>query len=475
VTVPKPRAVGYDRAGMEGTTLSTDSASDRSGVPAAGATPQLFLVLMCEHPLWPPSRHSLSDVEFVRVGRGSRGVERNGRELRLAIPDRLASSEHVHLHFVRGRWMLEDARSKNGTMVNGSAVRRAVLVDGDVIEVGHTLFLYRDRTPAAPGPPDLTGDALAASLPGLPTFYGPLAGALDDLARVASTNVSIVLLGETGTGKEVVARAVHSLSKRAGAFVPVNCGALPPTLIESTLFGHRKGAFSGAGEDRPGLVRSADRGTLFLDEIGDLPAASQVTFLRVLQEQEVVPVGDARPVKVDVRLVTATHRPLGELVQSGSFRADLYARMAGLTVRLPPLLDRCEDLGLLVGVLLRRLAPDPERVSFTVAAARALFRHDWPLNVRELEKCLGVAVALAGGGPIRPEHLPEAVRGVAAQGAAAASDDAPGEDRLRTELVALLTEHNGNISLVARTMGKGRMQIHRWLKRYGLDPSGFRR
>jgi DNA-binding NtrC family response regulator len=269
-----------------------------------------------------------------------------------------------------------------------------------------------------------------------------------------------------------VARAVHALSRRTGAFVPINCGALPPTLIESTLFGHRKGAFSGAGEDRPGLVRSADRGTLLLDEIGDLPAAAQVTFLRVLQEHEVVPVGDARPVKVDVRLVTATHRPLGDLVQSGTFRADLYARMAGLTVRLPRLAERREDLGLLVGTLLRRLVPDPDKVSFAVAAARALFRHDWPLNVRELEKSLGVAVALAGGGQVKLEHLPEAVRG---QPPPALPAGGEGDDRLRAELVALLTEHNGNISMVARAMGKGRMQIHRWLKRYGLEPAAFRR
>jgi DNA-binding NtrC family response regulator len=430
-----------------------------------------MFALDCERPLRPPSRHVLSGVDVVRVGRGERDARRKGSELRVSIPDRSVSGEHLELQFVRGRWILEDAGSKNGTRVNGSAVRRAVLLDGDLVEVGHTLFLFRDRVPAAPGAPDLMADELTADLPGLATFSSPLAEARDELVQVAPTDVSIVVLGETGTGKEVVARAVHALSRRAGAFVPVNCGAVPPSLIESILFGHRKGAFSGASEDRPGLVRSADGGTLFLDEIGDLPAASQVAFLRVLQEREVVPVGDARPVKVDVRLVTATHRPLGDLVKAGAFRADLYARTAGLTVKLPRLVERREDLGVLIGALLRRLAPEPDRLSFTVGAARALFRHDWPLNVRELEKCLGVAVALAGGAQIQLGHLPEPVRGTLP----ATAPGVDGDDRLRAELVALLTEHNGNISIVARAMGKGRMQIHRWLKRYGLEPATFRR
>ncbi len=457
---------------VEGTTVSTDSASDRLGVERAGAEAQLFVALACDCPVDPPSRHVLAGLDVLRLERGPRGARRTGRELRLSMPDRLMSSEHARLQLIRGRWLLEDAGSKNGTLVNGAPVRRAALLDGDLIEAGHTIFLYRDRVPVAwPDEADLDATRLRAPLEGLATFSAPFADALDGLSRVAPTGVAIMLLGDTGTGKEVVARAVHALSRRTGAFVPVNCGALPPTLIESTLFGHRKGAFSGATEDRSGLVRAADRGTLFLDEIGDLPPVSQVTFLRVLQEQEVVPVGDARPVKVDVRLVTATHHPLGDLVQNGAFRADLYSRMAGLTVRLPPLADRREDLGLLIGALLRRLTPDPKRVSIAPAAARALYGHDWPLNVRELEKCLGVAVALADGGTVKLEHLPETVRGQSSPAAPPGAET----DRLRAELVALMTEHRGNISQVARAMAKGRMQIHRWLKRYGLAPEQFRR
>src|SRR5262249_24796529 len=154
-------------------------------------------------------------------------------------------------------------------------------------------------------------------------------GQLAALARIASMPIPVLLLGESGTGKEVLARAVHTLSGRSGAFVAVNCGGLSASLIESQLFGHVKGSFTGAGRDEPGLVRAADRGTLFLDEIGDLPLAAQAALLRVLQEREVVPVGGARPVAVDLRVVAATHRPLEKMAAKGDFRADLLARLSG--------------------------------------------------------------------------------------------------------------------------------------------------
>jgi DNA-binding NtrC family response regulator len=342
-----------------------------------------------------------------------------------------------------------------------------VLLDGDLIELGHTLLLYRDAVPVtAPDVADLDG---AVSQ----TFVAGLADALDAMAKIARTGVSVTLLGDTGTGKEVVARALHAQSGRAGAFIPVNCGALPSNLVEAMLFGHRKGAFSGATDDRLGLVRSADKGTLFLDEIGDLPLQSQTAFLRVLQEQEVTPVGDSRPIKVDFRLVAATHRTLTELVEQGGFRDDLYARMSGLTVRLPRLEHRREDLGLLVGALLRKHG-EAASPSLHMRAARALYRHGWPLNVRELEKALSTALAVAGGGAIRLEHLPEALR--AEEAPASARTGTPTEaERLRDELVALLRQHDGNVAAVAKTMGKGRMQIHRWMKRFDLEVARFRK
>ncbi|MSP63755.1 MAG: sigma-54-dependent Fis family transcriptional regulator [Myxococcales bacterium] len=319
--------------------------------------------------------------------------------------------------------------------------------------------------------------AARTARPGPAPLSGPLGRHFADLETVARSPVSVVLRGETGTGKEVIARAVHTLSRRPGDFVAMNCGALPDHLVESELFGHKKGAFSGATEDRPGLVRAAHQWTLFLDEIGDLPAPSQAAFLRVLQEREVVPVGATRPVRVDLRLVAATHRDLDALVAEGRFRADLWARIAGFTFTLPPLRQRREDLGMLIATLVHRITSGAaERVSFSSEAARALFHHAWPQNVRELEKCLGAAVVLARGERIELEHLPETVRAVPTAQAHSEStegvDDRPltvEEQRHRDELQELLAKHAGNISAVARALGKARMQVHRWIKRYRLQ------
>src|SRR6185503_13277065 len=257
--------------------------------------------------------------------------------------------------------------------------------------------------------------SIAAPVAGLATFVSSLTAAFDDLAVVARTGAAILISGETGTGKELVARAVHSFAGRTGTFVAVNCGALPETLAESELFGFRKGAFSGATQDRLGLIRSADRGTLFLDEIGDLAVGSQATLLRVLQEREVCPVGTSEPVAVDLQVVAATHHDLEASVIEGRFRRDLHARLAAFTLRLPALRERLDDLGLLIAELLARTPADGGPVRFTAEAAAAMLQHDWPSNIRELAACLVVATALARGEPVRPEHLPEAVRGGAAR------------------------------------------------------------
>src|SRR5690606_4641385 len=226
--------------------------------------------------------------------------------------------------------------------------------------------------------------------------------------------------------------------------------------------------YSGASEDRPGLVRAAHSGTLFLDEIAELPLGSQVKLLRVLQEGEVTPLGGTQPIPVDVRVVAASHRSLPELVEAGRFRADLYARLAGAHITLPPLRQRREDLGLLIGALLRRIAGDAAAsLRLERDAARALFLHTWPLNIRELEQALRAACALAGGaGRIALGHLPEGVRG--------RPPGDGGELALRDQLVRLLSENAGNISAVARAMGKARVQVRRWCRRLGIDPDSFR-
>jgi transcriptional regulator with AAA-type ATPase domain len=436
--------------------------------------PHLFLVVESHRPLGPPARFDLSGLDEIVVGRGATRaitLHRDASSARLAvqIEDPWMSSTHARLTRVLRSWVLEDAGSKNGCLVNGVAATRAEIVDGDVLELGRTFFVFREAIPCGLADlPVLDTAAEAPPAPGLATLLPSLEQAFARLALLARSPVSLVLRGETGTGKEVVSRAIHQLSGRAGELVAVNCGALPATLVEAELFGHKKGAFSGATEDRPGLIRSADRGTLLLDEIGDLPLASQAALLRVLQEREVRPVGGTRAAPVDFRLIAATHRSLEAMVAAGTFRADLHARIAGHTLELPPLRDRREDLGLLLGALLRRLSPD-RAAPIHPRAVRALLRYPFPGNVRELEKCLGTGLVLAGTGALDLEHLPEAVQ-------RAGADPEPEEDdeARHARIVALLREHDGNIAAVARAMGKARMQVQRWLKRYAIDPETFR-
>jgi DNA-binding NtrC family response regulator len=461
-----------------GVTLShADAERRRTGL--AEPHPLLVLALECSRPQALSARWSLAGLAAVHLGRGSdRRFERTSTELMIRVPDRWMSSRHARIENSFGRWVLVDTDSKNGTVVNGQATRRAVLTDGDLIELGHTVFIFLERVPMHEDDPrdvDLAGAALVS--PGLATLLPEYARELARLRDVAASEISVLIEGESGTGKELLARAVHALSGRPGQFVAVNCGALPANLVESELFGYKKGAFSGAQTDHPGLVRSADGGTLFLDEIGDLPPASQAALLRVLQEREVMPIGGTRPVTVDLRVVAATHRDLDDMIAGGQFRHDLFARLAGFRIEIPSLSERRTDLGLLIGLLHGRVfpsTPTSAHPGFDVEAARMLLRYPWPLNVRELEQTLGTAAVLAKASEVTPDHLPEAVRVGRAPGAPKPLALTDADQRQRDELVALLRDHHGNISAVARVMGKDRKQIQRWIKRFGLDTGEYR-
>ncbi|HEY6034849.1 MAG TPA: sigma 54-interacting transcriptional regulator, partial [Kofleriaceae bacterium] len=345
--------------------------------------------------------------------------------------------------------------SRNGILVSGAKVERAVVIGGEIVEAGRSFFALGLGEPQAEA-------VLEAELRPLATLLPDLAARFGELRRIARTGVPVVIGGATGTGKERVAFAIHTDSGRSGAFVPVNCGALPAGLVESELFGHKKGAFSGAIADAPGLVVASDGGTLFLDEIGDLPAPAQAALLRVLEEHEVRAVGGTTGVAVDLRVVAATHHDLAELVAAGEFREDLYARLAGFELELPSLAERRIDLG----AMLVEIAPDAR---FSAAAIRALLAYAWPRNVRELVRAVERAAALAGDDEIAAAHLPEAV---AAARLAAVS--APAPDALREELIAQLEKHRGNISQVAVEMGRARQQVQRWLKRYAIDAERYR-
>jgi transcriptional regulator with GAF, ATPase, and Fis domain len=357
--------------------------------------------------------------------------------------------------------------------VEGARVERASVADGALIEAGQTFFIFRTVLPEAGHV--LEADALNVPAPGLETLLPTFAAELERVRTVARSRLPVLLQGETGTGKEVIASAIHQLSGRSGPFLPVNCGALPTALVESEMFGYRKGAFTGAMEDRPGLIRSAEGGTLLLDEIGDLPLPAQATLLRVLQEEEVMPVGGTRPTKVDLRVVAATHRDLPALVAQDKFRNDLLMRLCGFTLNLPPLRERLEDFGLLVSRLLRRGGAGT-KITFAPEAGRAMLRYSWPGNVRELEKCLSSAAVLAQDGVVELEHLPPSLTSAPAAPADVPPEQLSADERERRELIiSLLREHGGNVTSVAKAMGKARTQVQRWLRRYDIDPLAYRR
>ena len=262
--------------------------------------------------------------------------------------------------------------------------------------------------------------------------------------------------------------------------VAVNCGAIPKTLIESELFGHVRGAFSGADSDRIGLIRSADNGTLLLDEIGDLALASQTALLRVLQEREVQPVGANQPSPIDGRMLSATHQDLEAMVAAGEFRADLYARLAGYTITLVPLRERMDDLGVLIQSLWSQLAgkrrgaaTSASHPGLTFECAQQLLGYSWPLNIRELEGALRAGLALCGDQAIGVEHLPNAIR-KNQQSPEPANSRSEKDARLLAILEPELRAHRGNISAVARALGKDRKQIQRWLKRLAIEASSYR-
>jgi DNA-binding NtrC family response regulator len=440
----------------------------------------------------------------------ARGATPIGREATSGIPlprDGRASRLHATLHTgVLGGLRIVDERSRNGTHVNGHRVEQAALQDGDVISIGDSCLVVRAE------PPDLA-DAPVPSLLGTSPALRALRSAIH---RVGPTRATVLLLAETGCGKEVVARALHEASRPQGPFVALNCSAIPESLAESQLFGHVAGAFSGAVA-RPGLFRAADGGTLFLDEVGDLPQAVQPKLLRVLQDRMVLPVGASSPIACDVRILAATNRDLEADIAAHRFRGDLFARLAELPLAIAPLRERREDI---LHLLFHALgAPRPK---ITFALAEALLLHGWPFNVRELialatqlrirsngADLLDVDLAVdrlkpvpaSGASPASPGPSgasgaslasPALPASSASSTAAASRGDVPvdprraGEDDERrdedekepppnrAQLEELLRAHRGVVADVARAMRRSRKQVYRWITHHGLDAQRFR-
>jgi DNA-binding NtrC family response regulator len=375
----------------------------------------------------------------------------------VVLEDRYVSRFHCRLHPRAGRWLLQDLGSTNGTFLDGARVAEAEVEAGARIRLGSQDLRIESAGPRA-----------VAALPGLLACDPALSPALELLRRAAPSSLPVTILGESGTGKEVVARAVHQLSGRAaGPFVPLNCGAIARELAEAELFGHERGSFTGAIASAPGAFGAADGGTLFLDEIGDLPPDLQVKLLRALEAGEVKPVGAPRPRRIDVRVICATHRDLRARVREGAFREDLFYRLRGLTVELPPLRARLQDILPLAEHFL------PSGRTFAPEARAALLAWRWPGNVRELRHVVQLA-ALLSESPIIRAHALRFDDAAPGPPAPRVCERAAGEDtvhlrgRTLNELEEMairsaLARHGGNRRAVSAELGIARSSLLRKL------------
>jgi transcriptional regulator with PAS, ATPase and Fis domain len=397
----------------------------------------------------------------VTIGRGEAG---SGE---LFFEDRLLSREHLRItHRARG-YEIEDLGSRNGTFLDGPRLERPTrLSDGALLLFGNHVGVFRWASDAELAA--LQQDVAAPFGP-LPTFSPALALTYARLRKLARTETELLLVGETGVGKEVCARALHRASGRKGRFVTINCAALPAALVESELFGRRAGAHPTAKAARPGLVEAAEGGTLLLDEVGDMVPELQAKIFRFLEDRAYIPLGSTRLRRADVRVIASTARQAIGL-GAGALRGDLIVRLGADPIDIWPLRKRAEEILSLVAHFgegtIREIEP---------AAARALCLYGWPLNVRELEKTIANALALTVGVRLRLEHLPTVIRGALQRGApieARRRDPRPAPDSV--ELEQLLKQHDGNVASVARALDRKWNVVWRWVVKYKLQPEKFR-
>jgi DNA-binding NtrC family response regulator len=419
-----------------------------------------------------PARARLQIVgDELYVGRRADGVPVTANAA--VLEDGLVSGQHARILRGPGGWDLEDLGSKNGTFVdNLRAEGRTRLRDGAIVFLGNHVGVFRMVS-------SIELDAMKAELVSplgpVATASPALAVACDRLRRLAASEGELLIVGETGVGKEVYARAVHDASARKGRFVAINCAAIPRELVESELFGYRAGAHSTAHQAKAGLIEEAEGGTLFLDEIGEMTPEAQIKILRFLQDRELTPLGSTRPRRMDVRIVAATNRTVASDGKGNSgLRDDIVARLGAAPIHLPPLRNRIEDIGALAAHFLA--ASHTQGVRFEQPAFRALALHAWPLNVRELEKIITTAAVLTGGKqPIALRDLPEPIAKAAALPAAPGARRPTGPSPTPAQLEELLRRYDGNVADVSRELGKHRAAVWRWIKKFGLGPQKFRR
>jgi transcriptional regulator with GAF, ATPase, and Fis domain len=386
------------------------------------------------------------------------------------VNDPFVSARHLRIEARGARWLLVDLGSTNGTFIAGARVARAELPLGATIGLGDAELVLEPReAPRAP---------LAESFEGMVSRDPGMRALFELIERVGPSDAAVTILGETGTGKELVARALHARSERRDApFIPVNCSAIAETLIESELFGHEKGAFSGAERMRRGAFEEADRGTIFLDEIGELPLDLQPKLLRVLELGEVKRVGASRPIQVNVRIVAATHRDLRAQVRVGKFREDLFYRLCVVPVTVPPLRRRPVDVRLLAQEFLAGAAPRGLELRWTDEALQKLEGYDWPGNVRQLRNVVRRALLFRGEG----KRIPAA--SVTFEDTRAAPGDLGDDDvlcvrglrleEIEREAIRLsLRRNRGKRAAVVKELGIAKSTVMKRIGQWGLQDEG---
>ncbi|WP_348673267.1 sigma 54-interacting transcriptional regulator [uncultured Abyssibacter sp.] len=386
-------------------------------------------------------------------------------DLKMDGMDGMGLLEHLREHYPGLPVILLTA---HGTIPDAVEATQSGAYDFLTKPVDHAELIDRVRSAVAQSSAD--GDQEWAS--DIITANPGMLQVLEDARRVAETDSSVLIQGASGTGKEVLAQALHNASPRGKKpFIAINCGAIPADLLESELFGHTKGSFTGATRDHTGLFQSAEGGTVFLDEIGDMPMELQVKLLRVLQERQIRPVGSARSINVDVRVLSATHQDLGKAISEGRFREDLLYRLNVVTLHLPPLDERREDIPLLADHLLVRLTRNTRRKVLAPEALEWLVGADWPGNIRQLSNVLERCVALAPGRVIDAEL----VRRALGQAAHRITPLAEARDEfVRDYLVKLLKIAGGNVSQAARMAERNRTEFYKLLARHDVDPGDFK-
>jgi len=439
------------KSGMADETTGLRGAAVTAGAAAESdefTSDTIELERMPAHGPWFIEIGSPSRVASARLEAGRSIVLGSGRRADLRVADAAVSACHCKLSATANGVEVVDLSSKNGVFVGGARVERATLgAQQNGFAIGCTGVVVRTESAA-------DREQEVAPLPGLVGGSSSMRRVARAVQRHARLRAPVLLLGESGTGKDVVARALHLLSRRSGPYVPLNVGAIPETLADAELFGHQRGAFTGAVAARAGAFEQAHRGTLFLDEIAELTPAMQVRLLRVVEDGAVRPVGGAQTIAVDARIVSATWAPLLERVASGRFRADLYHRLSYVVIELPPLRERRSDIPALARALLERHRDEVGSKFLSSAALAQLLAHDWPGNVRELGSVLYRAAVAAEGEEIGPGHVQLAMPATAIGRGAPLSPARAAE---------LLRQFRGNASAAARAARVPRSTFRSWL------------